>query len=744
MFVFGDDGGDVVDHAEVVLAHHTQGDGIFASSLAGPAGRDYAVAETFAQGRGVRAVDTVDFDAAARGDKTKHFVAIDGVAATGHLEVDAFEVAVYHEHVGVATAAGVFIVVHHKLIGRAHGCTLCQALFAAGQFLIALNEGIDVGFLFGNGFEKLRRLFEARLFDELVDEAFVPVNFAIFEFALEQFAGYDAFAGLEVAHGRAYLGPGVARGYHIDPLHFGRLSVGREHLDGGAAFEFLTNGHVAAVDASAYAAVAYVGVDVVGKVKHSRLRRQTVEVAFGREHVDFFLHRLGGQIVGEFLLVAGLEGVADGSQPRVYAATAAFHTLIAPVGCQAVLGDFVHTLGADLHLHPFVFGAQHGDVQTLVAVALGHGEPVAKAVEVGGVFVGDERKHFPAIVFLFGRRRVDDDAYGKEVVDAVEAALLFLHLLPDGIDALGASLHVVAQPLGVEHLAYGRNEVFDIGVAGTLSGVEVFLDHIIGLRLEVFEREVFELALEFVESQFVRKGRIEARGLGGQCLANVKEGRVFDVAHDDHTPGNEQQHHAHIGGLGDEEVAEVLRLHSLCLGHEPLHVGQVGERGLHTGRALCQYRLGVVAAKGDGIDDKCRNEVAVQPNLFGGQQGGFKGNVHLVQSEAVVQLSAGVKQPTDDVGRLTRRVASGAKRVVAIELEQLGPVDESFGCSECVALHSCRLCVVCGEKNYALFFQSSMSRRARLTGPGMAGRLSRLYHPPLLSSLRCRVMVPPA
>ena len=104
-------------------------------------------------------------------------------------------------------------------------------------------------------------------------------------------------------------------------------------------------------------------------------------------------------------------------------------------------------------------------MQTFVAIAFRHGEPVAKAAEVGGVFVGDERKHFPAIVFLFWFRRVDDDAYGKEVVDAVEAALLFLHLLPDGIDTLGASLHVVAQAFGIKHLADGRNEVFDVSVA---------------------------------------------------------------------------------------------------------------------------------------------------------------------------------------------------------------------------------------------------------------------------------------
>jgi hypothetical protein len=47
--------------------------------------------------------------------------------------------------------------------------------------------------------------------------------------------------------------------------------------------------------------------------------------------------------------------------------------------------------------------------------------------------------------FSFSSGRVEDDADGEEVVDTLEATLLLLHLLPDGVDALGAPLHVELQ-----------------------------------------------------------------------------------------------------------------------------------------------------------------------------------------------------------------------------------------------------------------------------------------------------------
>ena len=107
-----------------------------------------------------------------------------------------------------------------------------------------------------------------------------------------------------------------------------------------------------------------------------------------------------------------------------------------------MLGYLVHTLGAYLHLHPLVLRAKNRDVQTLIAVGFGHAQPVSQALGVGLVHVCHDGVDLPALHLLFLEGRVEDNADGKQVIDALEAALLLLHLLPDGVDALGSSLHV--------------------------------------------------------------------------------------------------------------------------------------------------------------------------------------------------------------------------------------------------------------------------------------------------------------
>ena len=96
---FGDDAGEVVDDADVVVANDAQGDGVLAGALAAPLGAHDAVAEALLQLGGVGAVLAVYLDAAADGDEAEYRVAIDGLTAARKLVVDAFQVAVDDEHV---------------------------------------------------------------------------------------------------------------------------------------------------------------------------------------------------------------------------------------------------------------------------------------------------------------------------------------------------------------------------------------------------------------------------------------------------------------------------------------------------------------------------------------------------------------------------------------------------------------------------------------------------------------------
>ena len=113
-------------------------------------------------------------------------------------------------------------------------------------------------------------------------------------------------------------------------------------------------------------------MDVVGKVQHRGAGGQLEQVSAWGKDKYFVLHQVHAELVHKLHIIIRLQRAAHIGQPFLYAALPALHALIAPVGSQAVLRYVIHTLGAYLYLHPFLLGAQHRYVQTLVSVALGY------------------------------------------------------------------------------------------------------------------------------------------------------------------------------------------------------------------------------------------------------------------------------------------------------------------------------------------------------------------------------------
>ena len=301
---------------------------------------------------------------------------------------------------------------------------------------------------------------------------------------------------------------------NVEPFRLRRLVVGCEDFHGLSTFQLLTYGVVLAVYASTHAAVTHSRVNGVSKVEYRGTGGQAVKVAFGREHIDIIGLHSGRKILRQHRVVARFERRPDVGQPSIHAPAATLDAFVTPVGGQAVFGNLVHAFRPDLHFHPFILRPFHRDVQTFVAVAFGHGQPVAQTFQVAFVFVGNQREHLPALFFFFLQRCIENDADGKEIVHAAEAALLFLHLLPDGVDALGAPLHVVAQSLGVEHLADRFGEAFDVGIAGAFGGVQALFDEVVGIVFQIFQAQVLQLAFQFVESQLVGQRCKEVSRLG--------------------------------------------------------------------------------------------------------------------------------------------------------------------------------------------------------------------------------------
>ena len=106
----------------------------------------------------------------------------------------------------------------------------------------------------------------------------------------------------------------------------------------------------------------------------------------------------------------------------------------------------------------------------------------------------------PALHLFQLNGRVEYDAYGKEVIDALKTAFLLLHLLPDAVDALCPSLYMEVQTYLCQLLAYRLNEALDVCVPDFFRGVEFFLYVVIRVVLEILQRQVLQLAFQFVKT----------------------------------------------------------------------------------------------------------------------------------------------------------------------------------------------------------------------------------------------------
>ena len=235
------------------------------------------------------------------------------------------------------------------------------------------------------------------------------------------------------------------------------------------------------------------------------------------------------------------------------------------MGSQTTLGDLIHPFRADLHFHPLALGAEDGDVQALVAVGFGNRQPVAHTLGVGLIHIRDDAEHLPAVLLLAVERRVENDANSKEIIHALEGTVLLLHLLPNTVNGLRAPLHVVLQSRSLKFLIYGTNEPFDISIAAFLCGVELLFNMVVCIVLQVLERQVFEFALQFVESELVSQRSIEVRRFCGHPPPGFVVLRLLNITHDAHARSDDNKYDAHILCEGEQQLAEVLVLHNRIL-----------------------------------------------------------------------------------------------------------------------------------------------------------------------------------
>src|SRR5207245_6686409 len=105
------------------------------------------------------------------------------------------------------------------------------------------------------------------------------------------------------------------------------------------------------------------------------------------------------------------------------------------------------------------------------------------------------------------------------VIDLVQLDALPAQLLVYGVDALDAPLEAGLQSRALELLLYRPLDLLD-----ELDGARAPLLHalhqlLVGLRLEVLEREVLQLVLDPAHAQPSGQGRVDVHGLARDALA---------------------------------------------------------------------------------------------------------------------------------------------------------------------------------------------------------------------------------
>ena len=129
--------------------------------------------------------------------------------------------------------------------------------------------------------------------------------------------------------------------------------------------------------------------------------------------------------------------------------------------------------------------------------------------------------------------------------------MLVLHLVPNGVRSLHACLEFVVDTHLVERLFYRTGELTEEHVALFLRRSKLALDGSILFRMLVFEAEVFEFGLDFVETEAVGKRSVDVERLAGNLVLLVG-GLTCESAHIVKAVANLYQYHAYVVAHGEK------------------------------------------------------------------------------------------------------------------------------------------------------------------------------------------------
>ena len=235
----------------------------------------------------------------------------------------------------------------------------------------------------------------------------------------------------------------------------------------------------------------------------------------------------------EFLRVRALRQQLDrAAQPCVGIRFAREHlgrradaVLVERMRGDAVLGDLMHLVGAQLQLDALIAGPDDRGVDRAVVVLLG----------VGDVVLEPARHHAPAGVddterLVALRNRLHDHPEPEDIGQLLEADRLALHLAPHRVGRFAPPAHARRDPTVRQLLGQLLLDLADQVAVALGHRLEPLVDDLPGVRIEFPERKILELLAHLVHAHAGSERRVNVDRLLSDAAALLRR-HVADGAH---------------------------------------------------------------------------------------------------------------------------------------------------------------------------------------------------------------------
>jgi hypothetical protein len=211
---------------------------------------------------------------------------------------------------------------------------------------------------------------------------------------------------------------------------------------------------------------------------------------------------------------------------------------------------------------------------------------------------------------------IHQHADGDDVVDLAEFLLAADHLLVDAVRVLGASgdlrLHAEWRELACEDLGHVAHE----GVPLLMVARQPRFDQVVVVRIQLHERKVLELSLDFPDTEAMRERRVDVERFAADAQPALG-GVPVDGAHVVEPVTELDEHHAHVLRHGDEHLADVLGLVRLGAAHVDLAelghaVNELGDLVTEEAAHLLAGDLGVLHRV---VEQRGHERLGVEPQV---------------------------------------------------------------------------------------------------------------------------------